>query len=246
MRIGIIGNGNMGKSVLNLLVRNGFQMNTVISDKKPVDPTYFSDSVADNIKKSDLIFLCVKPQEMHNILPHFQDTENKTIVSCAAAYPISEIKKYTQNNVVRVMCNLSIKYASYGTICYYSEDSTEDLFKIFRGPKIVKLENEKDLDVATVLAGSSPAFISLITQQFLDFGIQNNLSEKQSQDIFVSMVEGTVKMMRDHSLKEIIQQTSSKKGITETGIKYMQSSHIERDIMKTLNISLEKINSLKN
>ena len=248
MKVGIIGLGNMGKSLFNLLVKNGFKMNVVLSDldEKKLTDGQFKSSVKDNIKYSDIVFICVKPNDMKNILKHFKKSDNKTIVSCAAGVTIDEIQEKTDSDVIRMMANLPIEHLS-GSISYFSKAKSDEKFlKLCKGPKIIKLENEKLLDVTTLLAGSMPAFSAYLAEEYINFGISKGLTEKESLDLYISSVEGTLIMMKELSSRDIIDKVSSPKGITMRGIQYLDYSNVKKNIKGSLDFCLENISKLKN
>jgi len=257
MKIGIIGLGNMGKSLYRLFVKNKFEMNIVLSDKnreKALDG-HFITSVKDNINFSDIIFICVKPNDVDAVLKSFENVKNKTIVSCVAGVNLDYIQKnldYIQKNTnsetIRMMTNLPIEYRK-GSISYFSENITpksENKFlELCKGPKIFKLEKENLLDVTTLLAGSMPAFSAYLAEEYINFGIKNGLTEEESLTLYISSIEGTLEMMKKYSTKEIIDKVSSPKGITMKGIKYMEYANINGNIKDSLDFCLENISKLK-
>ena len=249
MKIGIIGLGNMGKSLFRLFSKNRFEMNIILSDKnreKTLDG-HFVTSIEENIQNSDILFICVKPNDIDEVLKLFENVKNKTIVSCVAGVKLKDIQK---NNlkIVRIMPNLPIEFKK-GSISYFPENldkSTEDkILKLCNGPKIIKLKEENLLDVTTLLSGSMPAFSAYLAQEYINFGIRNGLTEKQSKDLYISSIEGTLEMMKNDSTKEIIEKISSPKGITMRGIQYLEYSNVNKHIKDSLEFCLNNISKLK-
>jgi pyrroline-5-carboxylate reductase len=253
MKIGIIGMGNMGKSLFRLLSKNRFEMNITLSDKNKENTLngHFVASVEKNIEISEILFICVKPNDIYEVLKLFENVKNKTIVSCVAGVKLKDIQKLHNNQTMRIMTNLPIEYRK-GSISYFSENlskSTEEkILNLCKGPKIFKLETENLLDVTTLLGGSMPAFSAHLAQEYINFGIRNGLTEKQSKEMYISSIEGTLEMMKNDSnefvIKNIIDKVSSPKGITMKGIQYLEYSNVNKHIKDSLDFCLDNISKL--
>ncbi len=172
------------------------------------------------------------------------------LVSCVSGVSIEDIEKEINIPTIRMMANLPIKYKK-GTISYVTSKNVnntdlQNFLNICRGPKIVRLDDDKKIDVSTILTGSMPGFISYLSQEYINFGINNGLSKEETLDLYTSSVEGTMNMIRDHNIEEIILKVSSPNGVTGEGIKYLESRGVKEIISKSLKISFEKITNLKN
>jgi len=250
MKIGIIGLGNMGSALLQLLCKNGYSHHVILSDvnKKLMDGKFWQKNTADNIKTSDIIFLMVKPKDMQ-ILEHLKKSRASLIVSGVAGVSLKEIEKYTGLPVIRMMANLPVQYRT-GTIVYTTNSKViksklETFAKICRGPEMVELKEEEHLDVSTILAGSMPAFMSYLSEEYLQFATTHGLSAEESLKIYTSSVIGCMQMLKSSSTKEIIEKVSSPGGVTAEGIKYLQETKVNNKIKTSLQISYDKIKKLK-
>ena len=140
MRIGIIGHGNMGRALTKLFNRNGF-VNFTISDVD-TKKTHFSN--ARNIAASDILFLCVKSEDIPNVLSDFSISQQKIVISMAST-PISKFPSHLK--VIRMVPNLSIQYG-VGIIPYYSQyvEVPSEIRKHCKGLELIKCAEEKLLD----------------------------------------------------------------------------------------------------
>ena len=249
MKIGIVGAaGNLGQSLTKLIIKNGYQDNLMLSDKKF---SMHSSEISETIRNSEILFICVKPNDMHSLLKEFKNIKDKLIISCVAAFPIKEMEKYIDQScqIVRIMTNLPICYGK-GTITSYSKSNLKiDYLNILKnslsGPKILKVKEEKLIDVSTVLTGCLPAFISLLSEPYMIFGMNSGFTKKETLDLYTETVEGTLEMIRKNSTQEIIKNVSSPGGVTEKGIKHLDENFIQTTIRDSLDICLNSIISKK-
>ena len=100
-----------------------------------------------------------------------------------------------------MMSNLPITYGK-GSITYLANEIADDdlinqFIKLCSGPLFIEIskENEHLIDVSTILTGSMPAYLSFLSQIFIDFGNENGFSPEESRDLFVATLEGTKKML---------------------------------------------------
>lgn len=257
-KLAIIGCGNLGSSIARLLVINGYGNNLTISDKNSnVDiiksglynlPTY------ENIEKSDTIFISVKPNVIPDILNDIRSygDENKLIISTAAGVSIDYIqKKLNSDNypIIRMMPNLSISMTK-GSITYFPNKNVNvnlihDMKTILNGPFIYQVNNEKLIDVSTILTASMPAYISHIAESCIKFGIDNGFEKQESIDLFVSTLNGTVDMLKQNSTTDIIKKVATENGVTRQGLNNMDLKDINKIIIESMNISYNHLNSIK-
>jgi pyrroline-5-carboxylate reductase len=247
MKVGIIGSqGNLGSSVTNLLLKNGFGNRLFLSDIKG----YNNNSHV--INKSNVLFLCVKPKDIGNVLSKIKKN-NQIIISCIAGVNLNDIEmslNTSRNNVIfRCMMNLPIGLGE-GTITYIGNQNVrmnhyQILNKLLQGPKMVLVENESLIDVSTILTGSMPAFISYLSQEIIRFGVNHGFGEMESKELYCETVKGTMNMLLEKSTQQIIREVSSPNGVTEKGIVKLRDSQIKDILHETLLSSLNQIKRLK-
>ena len=244
MRIGILGGGNLGKAVSNLLTNN-LKNGSVLISNSPNSNNLL-------IEHSDILFLCVKPNNVTDILKVVnQNGEDKMIVSCAAGismeYMENRLKK--QHQIIRCMPNLPITFRK-GSIIYLQNQRVEKSFlnnflELTRGPHIKEVENDNLIDISTVLTGCMPGFTSFLAKEFIEFGSKNGFTYEESRDLYISTVEGTMEMLKTQTVEEIIEQVSSPKGATAQGISYLENSTIKNILFSAQYNSLKTVLNLK-
>lgn len=255
LRLGIIGMGNLGTSLSKLLISNGFDTNLKVADinmSKIMDPLNIGTN-KEVINESDIIFLTVKPNNMKEVLFEIKNhAHNDTlIVSTAAGIDIEYIENKLDSYypVIRCMPNLPIKYKSGSMIYMLNENvhsNNEIIFEnLMKGPYLLKVTDEKLLDVGTVLSGCMPGFISLISKTYIGFGVRNGFTEEESLKLYSSSIEGTLKMLGYNTPEEVMVQVSSPGGATEEGLKILHNYDMDNIIKRSLFSSMHRINNIK-
>ena len=253
MKIGIIGAGNLGGSIAKMLVKNGYKKSIMISDNKNLEifnefQRYSNQEIID---KSDVLFLCVKPNDVKELLKNFHfNSLDKLLISCVAGISIKYLEEKLNERypIIRCMANIPISLGK-GSITFIKnnfviDDLIGEFYNICNGPTMIQVEKENLIDVSTILTGSMPAFSSFISKEIIDFGVRNGLKYEDSRDLYISTIIGTMEMLKTNSPEDIIKAVSSPNGVTKTGLYYLEES---RSILfTTLENSLNTISSLKN
>lgn len=252
-RIGIIGTGNLGSHLCSLFIRNNIK-NITVSDINHNKAYMFAkkynvyiNSVRKNINQSDIIFLTVKPNNISSVCNSFKKYENKTIVSTAAGVSVSKLYELTKwnHNVVRCMPNIPISVGK-GSIVWYSTDKVcyRSLQQLTYGPQSFWVDNEEMIDVATVISGCIPAYISVFYQHYLEAGIEIGMDPTLCKKLLLNGIVGSSKLLLTNDYKTIIESVASKGGATEEGLAMMEKMGFGKIINKSLVSSLKRIDNI--
>ncbi len=172
----------------------------------------------------DLVILGFKPQKLSvaaaqlcKILP-----PQTAVLSLLAATEISKLATYfPQRPLVRVMTNLTVERNS-GIVLWAAQRADESFWqKVFVGLGLARLVNEKEMDVYTLHAGCSPAFIYQWIKDAGVFAATHGADEALARELFIHALSSALEGIRhDHSnLSEKINSVASKGGVTEAALK---------------------------
>jgi len=246
--INVIGGGRMGKAISSLLEKNGTRCTV----------TGRYDNLSERLAFSEIIFICTKPIDTPNIISVINsepDISNKLIVSCVSGIPMKvfEGKKQRKDNqqnsnVIRMMANLPIAVGS-GTITYsvnkhVSWKFIEKFLTITKGPYKLLVQDEKLLDVSTVLTGCYPAIFAFLAEESLSFGQENGFTKEESLQLFSQTILGTLKILENKSTDAIIQEVCSPGGITLASLRYLESENVNNSLRTSFNLALEKVEKI--
>ena len=253
-KIGIIGIGNIGRSLLQglLAVEIGRLSGKVfISDVKRENLQYFKAEsrvvvCEDNkevAKKSDVIILAVKPNDVRGVVEEIAPFVNdeKIVVSVAAGVPTRVIEGYLGKGkkVIRVMPNIGARVGeSVTAICTgeFAGEEDEMMVKgILSAIGDVYSVKESDMDVITGLSGSGIAFFAAMIEAMADGGVYEGLPHDLALEISAKTALGAaIMILAGDKPSSIEQMTASPGGTTMRGLYAMESRGIKAAIMKAV------------
>jgi len=249
--VGIIGSGNMGEILIRGLIESGKvkKGDIIASDASQerleyISQTYgvrHSSSNAELVKKSAIIIIAVKPQNIDVLLEELSNSshENHLFISIAAGVTTDRLaaKMHHQSGIIRVMPNAPASVlAGIAAICPGRNVSPADLqraISIFESVgKAVVVNNESLMDVVTGLSGSGPAFAFLVIEALSDAGVQLGLSRKESSLLAAQTVFGAAKMFLEtgrhpSELKDLV---ATPGGTTFAGLKMLEKGNFRSTI----------------
>ncbi len=223
-KIAFIGTGNMGGAIINSVCRAVTPQEVVISDinrdkaaKLAADLgcTLAQDNYA-AAKAADYIVLGVKPQVLPALLeemaPQLQENlsngHRQILVSIAAGVTTDRIEKIlaaagAKIPVIRVLANtpaligegLMIIIAGRGV----TEEEVTGLEAFFKGcGRVLRMENEKQADAATVIGGCTPAFTYMFIEALADGAVTVGLTREQGYLFAAQAVKGAAAMLLEN------------------------------------------------
>lgn len=244
--IGILGFGHMGQAIFKLLKSQKQFKNSadfLIHDSKPAAGIKTAPDIESLLAKSDIVFLCVKPQDFYKLNRLENKTPSKTIlISIMAGVKIANIKKiFPGFRTVRTMPNLALQ-AGEGVIGWHFDkneiNSTErkfldQVFSLF-GLSIY-LPNEKMIDAITAISGSGPAYIFLFIDVLIKAAIKLGFSQSDAEKIVMQTVIGSTVYARSlgqPNFDQLIKTVQSPGGTTEAAFKTLNINAIYKEWQK--------------
>ncbi len=255
-KIGIIGVGNIGTSILHGLraadMEKGREDRKIfISDEKKEQLRVFeSDSgieiCASNeevAKNSEVIILAVKPNDVRGVVEAIAPFMNEggILISVAAGVPTSAIERDLGEGrkVIRVMPNIGARVGeSVTAICkgeYAGEEDEEIAEEILSAIGAVYVVKERDMDVITGLSGSGIAFFAMVIAAMADGGVYEGLPHDLSLAISARTALGAAKIiLAGDKPSSIKQMTASPGGTTIRGIYAMEARGVKAAMMEAV------------
>jgi pyrroline-5-carboxylate reductase len=251
--IGIIGFGNLGRSLTSLLIKNNLRPSLRVSSRNMERTRSFVYQQQDNINNSDILFLTVKPNNVKEVcddINKYSNNTRKTIVSAAAAVPIKKINDWTyrKHQVIRCMPNLPISIGD-GSIVWHDPNNDNEIKKVIeestKGPNSIWVKDEKLVDVATVISGCTPAYVGKLFESYVDSAVKQGFTEEESRFLLRGVFSGTSKFLEYQTGHEIMDSVASKGGVTEKGLKILDERGFCDMIDEIVTKSLDRINDIK-
>lgn len=212
-KIGIIGTGNMGESLISGLIyaKSSVPKNIICSDVrkdklKSVQDAFgvvTTTSNIDVVKASEIVIYAIKPQIMASIL---RETAvhldmSKVIISIAAGVPLAAIESCLNKDLrlIRVMPNIAASVKEGAAAIAPGKHASKGDLKLAKAifdsvGKSIIIE-EEFMDAITGLSGNGPAYIFLIVDALADAGVKMGLSREDSLLLSAQSVLGAAKLL---------------------------------------------------
>ena len=195
--ITFIGNGNMALSIAQGL-KEIFDIEVVGREMTKLDK--FESSLGVTIKKAiyedfDMtdkkIILCVKPVNLQEVGLRLKGIA-KELYSVLAGTTVSALKENIKAKAtVRVMPNLAASVGKSMTTMTGDSTLRKDSEELFKAIGITLwLGTEKELDIATGVAGSGPAYLALIHEALCDGAVKQGLKRSEAIKVANGLFSG--------------------------------------------------------
>jgi len=230
MNYGFIGFGNLAKAIYTGLKDNDALAFAYLSKTSRHPNIQAFDKLSDLVDFADVLWLCVKPQQLHEVLPELKklDLRGKALVSPVAGKNLDFLQKELGQEVtlMRIMPNLAIatKESVTAFVSLQNQSPLVEAVKmdLMELGTVLDIE-EKDFDCFTVLFGSGPAFLLKVLQGFEHKLTELKFPKEENTKLLQQLLKGTLSYLEtnqaEQSLETMIQNIASKGGVTEAGLK---------------------------
>ncbi|NQT95944.1 MAG: pyrroline-5-carboxylate reductase [Candidatus Omnitrophica bacterium] len=261
-RLAFIGCGNMGEALLKGLLSNKLfsRGEITVSDKssvrlKFIKKTYRVNAASSNIeavKKSDILILAVKPQDMASVLAGIAQTaKSKLIITIAAGVTTSYIKQKTgAKRIIRAMPNTPA-LVGYGITAIVAAKGTTKsdiniVDKIFRSVGDIVHLNEKQIDAVTAVSGSGPAYFFLFMERLTDAAISLGIKRPVAEKLVLQTGLGAAALQHITGThpKILRNKVTSKGGTTEAALKVFKKKGLEKIVKAAVSAACKKSKQL--
>ncbi len=246
MKILLIGAGNMGGAILSGL---GKYDTTVVESYKPraqeLVKLYPNATILDEIPALDgyVVILAIKPQSLQTL-----ETigEADALISILAGTPLEKIKdKIEAKSYIRAMPNIAaLKGKSVTSVCgdiEFKDGAMEILASI---GKAIWLNSEEQLDIATGIGGSAPAWLSLVAEALSDGAVNMGLPRDKSYEYIASLFDGMGAMLADEHPAIIKDKVTSPAGTTIAGLAALEGGAVRDSFIEAVKVCYERTKSL--
>ena len=193
--ITFIGNGNMALAIAQGLKKK-FRIEVIGRNMARLEA--FEEALGVRIDKTLLeeadiegktVLLCIKPANLKSVGKQLKG-KAKLLLSVLAGVPLETLRKQIKaKGYVRAMPNLAARHGASMTTLTGDEEHKEEAMVLMRGAgDVLWLESEKELDIATALAGSGPAYLAIIAEALADgavrLGLKRDDASKLTEGLF--------------------------------------------------------------
>jgi pyrroline-5-carboxylate reductase len=236
----LIGAGNLGEAILDGMLKNGMDVSALVhTEDKAIKLGEFYPSLKVGISKKTIdidkktVIVAVKPNSFYDI--RFEG-KAKAFVSVMAKVSIDDLKQNVYaESYIRAMPNLAARCeksmtALTGTVAYKNEALA--LFESIG--KSVWVDSEDELNIATALAGSAPAFLAIVAESLTDGAVRAGLKRVVAEEMTKGLFDGFASLLAQSHPAKIKEEVMSPKGTTAAGIFELEQAGVRAAFMKAI------------
>ncbi|CAN3376847.1 hypothetical protein DIURU_001627 [Diutina rugosa] len=161
---------------------------------------YGPENNAKAVKGADVILLACKPDMYEKIHDEVKDslTGDQLVISLLAGVTIEELMIFSKN-IAKVMTNTPARFGCGTAGIAFSPEAEKNheefVLKLIDTVGMAFKIPEKQMDIATSLIGSGPAFCMLMMEALIDGGVRMGMPFETARKSAAKVMEGTAKMV---------------------------------------------------
>ncbi len=237
----IVGSGNMAEAILKGVLDN-YRVEVIAREGTRLErlqEMYGSkisfSTLRDGVDISGkTLIMAVKPYAFSEVSQKLHGCASAHL-SVMAGVTLERLKTAVEADyTVRAMPNLAAKYAKSMTTLCGDEAFKEEAIAICSAfGKALWLGSEKEIDIATAIAGSGPAYLALVAEALADGGVKAGLKREDamilSQGLFAGM--GDLLQMHPALLKDAVMSPG---GTTAAGYGALEEKSVRDAFIKAV------------
>jgi len=236
----VIGCGNMGGALVRGLSLSGNHAVTaydVDPDALEAVAAYCEKTTTDPAEaaEADVVFVAVKPAVVGDVVEGLDLSPDQTLVSIAAGVSTDYLAGKTDARVVRLMPNLAAE-SGHMAAAVTPKGIEDDVRALLADVGVYVEIEEEQMDVATALNGSGPAFVFYLIEAMKLAGVEGGLSPEDAQALAAQTFKGAAEtvLRSDRSVDELIDAVCSPKGTTIEGMEVLWNSDVEDVVVEAV------------
>ena len=264
MKIAFIGGGNMGRAMISAIVGKGLgePEDIIVADVKEESReaivldlgVFATPSNLAAAKDAEIIILAIKPQNLIDVTSELagQLDSSQLVLSIIAGKKISTLVEGLKHKaVVRVMPNTPAQIGKGMSVWTATEAVTPDQREATRKILTAMGEelftpDENDLDKATALSGSGPAYFFLFMESLVESGVKMGFTEEVSRKLVLQTALGSAEYacMSGRDLAELRKMVTSPGGTTAEALKVFEAGDFKGLVDKAVVAALRRAKEL--
>ena len=249
--ITFIGNGNMALSIAQGL-KETYAIEVVGRNQQKLDA--FETELGVEIKKSLLdnfditdktLILCVKPANVEEVGTKLQGKAT-VLYSVLAGTTLEKLhKNFKAKAYVRAMPNLAASVVASMTTLTGDTAYKEEAEKLFSAIGSAHwFASEKEIDIATALAGSGPAYLALVAEALADGAVKQGLKRDDALTIMRGLFDGFGKLIQDVHPAILKDGVMSPGGTTAAGYSALEEGNVRSACISAIEKAYKKATEL--
>ncbi len=247
MKLTIIGTGKMAEAIIKGAVvyhdievvgRDEKKLENLQSKMPKIKIVSLNDSF--DISGKNVLF-CVKPYALEPVSKKLKG-EAHALLSVLAGTSLATLKENIEAKFyVRSMPNLAASYQKSMTTLFGDESFKQEAIEICESfGKALWLSSEKEIDIATGVAGSGPAFLALVAEALSDGAVKEGLKRDDAYTLVRGLFEGFSPLLNEKHPAIIKDEVMSPGGTTAAGYAALEEGKVRDGMIKAIEKAYEK------
>ena len=258
--VAVIGAGVIGGAIVKCLIKSK-KTESVIATRRNLEALIpladIGANISDNNKiaarEAEVVFLCVKPNDIGNVFSEIkEEVQGKLVISTAAVVPLKSLEAIEpEARYVRTMPNIAAmageSFTAYtmGSTSLLEDKSTVESLLNTMGT-CMEIE-EKYMDAVTGLSGSGPAFVAIVIEALTYAGLRVGLPRDLCKVASAQSVLGAAKLIMEDicTPSEIAEMVTTPGGTTIEGIYQIEDGKLRTALMNAVQAATEKSSNIR-
>ncbi len=231
--LSFIGNGNMALAIAQGL-KNTYKIEVIGRSPEQLDK--FEKALGITIDKHPLsnfditnktVLFCVKPQNLQEVSAQLQG-KAEALYSILAGTTLQSLSHSIKADAyVRAMPNMAASVQKSMTTLTGSQSLKDESYEIFNAIGTAHwLGSEKEIDIATALAGSGPAYLALIAEALADGAVNQGLKRPDAMAIMRGLFDGFGTLIQEQHPALLKDAVMSPGGTTAAGYSALEKAGV--------------------
>ncbi len=259
-RVAVLGCGIMGEAMIASMLKGELVSADQITGAEPADwrrnelaNRYAFELTADNsvaVQDADVVLLTVKPQSLDSVFSDLrgQLRDGQVVVSIAAGATLSRLLTGLGHpQIVRAMPNTPSQIGQGMTVWMSTPDVSDAQNEMVAAVlsamgKAVRVKDENEVDMATALSGTGPAYIFMMMEALIDAGVHLGFSRHIAEELVLQTILGSVLFARDSELHpaELRNMVTSPGGTTANALYHMEKGGLRTVVARAVWAAYER------
>lgn len=224
--------GLMNKYEIEVIGRSPAKLQRMQQKFPQIQIKVMSDK--EDITNKNIIF-CVKPYALQSVSLRLDGTAN-VLYSILAGTTLEFLKRQIKaKHYIRTMPNIAASKQKSMTTITGDKEAQNEAVEIFSSiGRTLWVNTENQLDIATALAGSGPAFLAIVAEALADGAVKAGLERSYSVELVRGLFEGTTALLEDNHPAIIKDSVMSPGGTTAQGIAKLEEGGVRDSFIKAI------------
>jgi competence protein ComER len=234
---GFIGTGHLGSMLIKKFIETGaIEAEEILASNRTQEKVERLAeatgirSVSNRVvaELSDVIFICVRPLEVRDVLSELAYLLNsqKLVISVAGDVSLEKLQSLCPARLARAFPSMASLKLQGVTLLVFGDNTTAEDQRLIAGlfhaiGQAVEVE-EKDFAVLADLTSSAPGYFAALMREFVLAAERREINSELAERLVKQTLLGTALLLEEESFAGLIESVATKGGITEAGVKVIQ------------------------